>query len=49
MRKHSARGESAMRICTREALDIDGTNSHDALDDALACAGLFFKLLEGTN
>ena len=32
-----------------KALDIDGTNSHDALDDALACAGLFFKLLEGTN
>ena len=22
-------------------------NSHDALDDALACAGAFFKLLEG--
>ncbi len=32
-----------------DALDIDGTNSHDALDDTLACAGLFFKLLEGTN
>ena len=30
-----------------EALDIDGTNSHDALDDTLACAGLFFKLLLG--
>ena len=30
-----------------EALDIDGTNSHDALDDTLACAGLFFKLLFG--
>lgn len=28
-----------------EALSIDGTNSHDALDDTLACAGLFFKLL----
>ena len=28
-----------------KALDIDGTNSHDALDDTLACAGLFFKLL----
>lgn len=28
-----------------EALGIDGTNSHDALDDALACAGVFFKLL----
>ena len=26
-------------------LGIDGVNSHDALDDALACAGLFFKLL----
>jgi DNA polymerase III epsilon subunit-like protein len=30
-----------------EVLDIDGTNSHDALDDTLACAGLFFKLLFG--
>ncbi len=30
-----------------EALNIDGTNSHDALDDTLACAGLFFKLLFG--
>ena len=28
-----------------EALNIDGTNSHDALDDTLACASLFFKLL----
>ncbi len=28
------------------ALGIDGINSHDALDDALACAGVFFKLLE---
>ena len=28
-----------------EALNIDGINSHDALDDTLACAGLFFKLL----
>ena len=31
-----------------EAFDIDGTNSHDALDDTLACAGLFFKLLFGS-
>ena len=30
-----------------EALNIDGVNSHDALDDTLACAGLFFKLLFG--
>ena len=29
-----------------EALGIDGVNSHDALDDALACAGVLFKLLE---
>jgi DNA polymerase III epsilon subunit family exonuclease len=29
-----------------EALGIDGTNSHDALDDALACAGLLFFLLQ---
>ena len=28
-----------------EALNIDGTNSHDALDDTLACAGLFFSLM----
>ena len=28
------------------AFGIDGTNSHDALDDTLACAGLFFALLE---
>ena len=27
------------------ALDIDGVNSHDALDDALACAGVFFTFL----
>ena len=29
------------------ALGIDGDNSHDALDDALACAGVFFNLLTG--
>ena len=28
-----------------ETLGIDGVNSHDALDDAAACAGIFFKLL----
>jgi len=28
-----------------EALNIDGTNSHDAFDDTLACAGVFFALL----
>jgi DNA polymerase III epsilon subunit-like protein len=28
-----------------KALGIDGVNSHDALDDALACAGVFFKLI----
>ena len=27
------------------ALGVKGTNSHDALDDTLACAGLFFKLM----
>ena len=32
-----------------EALDIDGINSHDALDDTLACAGLFFKLIRGPD
>lgn len=29
-----------------DALGIDGENSHDALDDALACAGVFFKLIQ---
>ena len=28
-----------------DVLGIDGSNSHDALDDALACAGVFFALL----
>lgn len=28
-------------------LGVDGVNSHDALDDTLACAGVFFKLLAG--
>ena len=28
-----------------DALDVDGVNSHDALDDALACAGVFFTFL----
>ena len=32
-----------------EALNIDGVNSHDAIDDTLACAGLFFKLLGCVN
>ena len=31
-----------------DALGIDGVNSHDALDDALACAGVLFRLLEQT-
>ena len=26
-------------------LGVDGVNSHDALDDVMACAGVFFKLL----
>ena len=29
-----------------EALGVKGVNSHDALDDTLACAAVFFKLLE---
>ena len=29
-----------------DALGIDGENSHNAVDDALACAGVFFKLLD---
>ena len=29
-----------------DALDIDGVNSHDALDDALACAGVFFSFIK---
>ncbi len=28
-----------------DALQVDGVNSHDALDDTLACANVFFKLL----
>ena len=31
-----------------EPLWVDGGNSHDALDDAMACAGVFFKLLVET-
>ena len=26
-------------------LGVDGVNSHDALDDVMACAGVFFKLM----
>ena len=29
-----------------DVLGIDGVNSHDALDDALACAGVFFAFLK---
>ena len=29
-----------------ETLGIDATNSHDAFDDTLACAGVFFTLLQ---
>ena len=29
-----------------EMLGVGGINSHDALDDAYACAGVFFKLIE---
>ena len=28
-----------------EPLGVDGVNSHDALDDVMACAGVFFKLI----
>ena len=28
-----------------DALGVDGVNSHDALDDTFACAGVFFALL----
>ena len=28
-----------------EPLGVDGVNSHDALDDVMACAGVFFKLV----
>lgn len=28
-----------------ESLCLEGVNSHDALDDVMACAGVFFKLL----
>lgn len=30
-----------------EALGVDGCNSHDALDDTLACGGVFFALVDG--
>ena len=29
-----------------DVLGIDGVNSHDALDDARACAGVFFRLID---
>ena len=29
-----------------DTLGVEGVNSHDALDDARACAGVFFKLIE---
>ena len=32
-----------------EALALSTPNTHDALDDALACAGVFFGLLGGTG
>lgn len=32
-----------------DALGVDGTNSHDALDDARACAEVFFKLVNERN
>ena len=32
-----------------DALGVDGVNSHDALDDALACAGVFFTLINGNG
>lgn len=28
-----------------EPLGVDGVNSHNALDDVMACAGVFFKLI----
>jgi DNA polymerase III epsilon subunit family exonuclease len=32
-----------------DAFGIDGVNSHDALDDARACAAVFFSLLDGRS
>ena len=29
-----------------KSLGVEGVNSHDALDDVTACAGIFFKLIE---
>jgi len=29
-----------------EAIGIDGVNNHNAIDDALACAGVFFALVQ---
>lgn len=32
-----------------EPLGVDAANSHDALEDVMACAGVFFKLLDGED
>lgn len=44
--KNLAPGLPSYKLCNLlGALDIEGCNSHDALDDVLACGGLFFRLL----
>lgn len=38
------------KLCSLlEPLGVKGVNSHDALDDTLACAGVFFKLVSEFN
>lgn len=44
--RHLRPGLGSYRLCNLiPALGIEGCNSHDALDDTMACAGIFFKLL----
>ena len=44
--KRLAPGQEHYRLgCLIEALGLAGTNSHDALDDTLACGSLFFHLI----
>lgn len=40
-------GLESYRLCNLIAeLGLEGDNTHDALDDTLACANLFFRLME---
>ena len=37
---------SGLMRAGKGSISIDGINSHDAFDDTLACAGVFFSLLD---